>query len=88
MLQTIKNYILKESTKAMSMNNYCESNKIALICWVDMHGIKHCQKKIMLGLQVTRIWSHNPKAMDNKTSLNEITLKSIPTKKLKNIHFK
>jgi len=29
----------------------------------------------MLGLKVTRIWSHNPKAMDNTTRLNEIYFK-------------
>jgi hypothetical protein len=35
----------------------------------------------MLGLKVTKIWSHNPKDMDNKTRLSEIYNKKPNNKK-------
>jgi hypothetical protein len=43
-------------------------------------GLSIAKKIIMLGLKVTRIWSHNPKAMDKKIRLSEIYIKK-PNKK-------
>lgn len=46
-------------------------------------GLSIAKKIITLGLKATRIWSHNPKAMDNTTRLSEIYIKNPNNKKNK-----
>jgi hypothetical protein len=46
-------------------------------------GLSVAKKIIMLGLKVIIIWSHNPKAMDNKTRLSETYIKKPNNKNYK-----
>ncbi len=57
----------------MIKRNYVEPNKIVLAGWVDKaFNQTHLQKNIILGFKSIGIWPLNPKAMDEKTSPNNL----------------
>jgi len=57
----------------MFKNNHREPNKVTLVGWVDRAFNQSLSKQnIKARFKTTRIWRLNPRAMDNRSKLEEL----------------